>query len=152
MRPENLWIPMNGGPIPGERCRAESGSALRLMGRQLKCERAQNSESNWPPSSVAAISFVHTYGVVPRITGYLDFACSVRALISWGDCLLQGIRSLGRFCCPVAFCKRFHDYFGSTVSARLFDNCDDTLFAHPFSAVCVIFYAIHIDNRFGVAF
>src|SRR5260370_32256613 len=83
------------------------------------------------------------------ISGFHLFGEDVNQL---GDCLLQGIRSLRRFCCPVAFCKRFHDYFGSTVPARLFDNCDDILFAHPFSAVCVIFYAIHIEHGFGVAF
>src|ERR1700688_1139976 len=81
-----------------------------------------------------------------RTSGSLPTPASTRI---WEYCLMQGIHSL---CCPVAFCKCFHDYFGSTVSARLFDNCDDVLFTHPFSAVCVIFYAKHIEHGFGVAF
>src|SRR6266496_73068 len=36
---------------------------------------------------------------------------------------IKGDNSLGLFCCPFTFCKGFHYYFGSTLSAMLFFIC-----------------------------
>ena len=55
----------------------------------------------------------------------------------------EDLRSLA-LGCAIVFCKCFRDYFRSAAFARLFDDADDVLIAHPHRAVRVVFYAVSV--------
>jgi hypothetical protein len=58
--------------------------------------------------------------------------------------LLQRICGLWRLCCAIVFCKCFRDYFRLAAFARLFDDADYVLIAHPHGAVRIVFYAVSV--------
>jgi len=59
---------------------------------------------------------------------------------------LSGIRGRWRLCRAIVFCKCHREYLGPTGLARLFDDADHILFAHPGGTVRVVLYAIGVWN------